>query len=428
MRMSPGTAEGHWDLVNNWVSEALAFHPDGRPLGRYQTGSAPQTRVDPMAPDVIAFQGMIQDALGDRGRPVSAVYGERVLSMVPGRLVHVAAVLRGRPDHELRDSMRAAVDGIESRWGPALADWSGVPGELDGLPSELVPVVARTTDRGPGEVEDPPNARGVFPVSSVDFHGGRARFKVGVYSSGFIPVRGAFMELTFGRDLLRLEGSQPGDALTEEGSVSVGTISAGESKSVACLLEPMVPGRHLVEATLTFFDDANNPRHLEVPKREFDVVFPHLSVDMPLQAMGRGAVAGTDEASRAWSFPASLGGLDVMRVARTVLGTRGLVLSSGEEERGPPPVWTVEGGAMAGPAPLKVGLRVIGGDVRRLELTAASTDAGATAGAVAEMRKLLEEAFFKRWRGQVSLVEDASDRRREAPIPETDIDTLIPAR
>jgi hypothetical protein len=381
-----------------------------------------------MVPDVIAFQGMIQDALGDRGRPVSAVYGERVLSLVPGSLVHVAAVLRGRPDQELRASMETAVRGIESRWANTIAHWSGALGELDGLAAELAPIVGRTADRGPGEVEDPPNARGVFPVSALDFTGGHARLKVAVYSSGFLPVQGAYLELSFGGDLLRLEGAEPEHALTDKGTVNFGTIPQGEASSVGCLFEPLTPGRHLVEGTVTFYDDANNPRHLDMPQREFDVTFPELSVDAPSTEGGTVPRECADEAARAWRFPASLGGLDVLRAARTVLGTRGLVLSSGEEEGGPPPSWVVEGRAMAGASPLSVGLRVTGGDVRRLELSAASTNAAVTAGAVVEMRKLLDEAFFKRWKGQVTLEEDGSRQRRAAPIPETDIDMFIPAR
>jgi hypothetical protein len=243
-----------------------------------------------------------------------------------------------------------------------------------------------------------------------------------------VPVRGAFLELSFGRDLLRLEGAEPGHAMTGEGTVNVGTIPTGEASSVACLFEPLTPGRHLVEGTFTFYDDANNPRHLDMPQREFDVTFPELSVDAPSIESGPGPHMGADEAARAWRFPASLGGLDVLRAARTVLGTRGLVLSTSEAESGSPPSWAVEGRAMAGTVPLSVGLRVTGGDVRRLELSAASTDAAVTAGAVVEIRKLLDEAFFKRWKGQVTLEEDASRQRRVAPIPETDIDTFVPAR
>ena len=89
--MTRGSGNGRWDLIPNWVSEALAFHADGRPLGRVRSGRPPEAVVDPMAPVVVAFQGMVQDGFGERGRPVSAVYGERVLSLVPGRKVHVAA-------------------------------------------------------------------------------------------------------------------------------------------------------------------------------------------------------------------------------------------------------------------------------------------------------------------------------------------------
>ena len=114
---------------------------------------------------------------------MSAVYGERVLSLVPGTLVHVATVSRGRPDHALRASMGEAVTRIEASWGPRIRAWSGDAGELEGLPGELAPVVGRTADRGPGDVADPLNARGVFPVSAVDFLGGRVRLKVTGYST-----------------------------------------------------------------------------------------------------------------------------------------------------------------------------------------------------------------------------------------------------
>lgn len=417
-------------LITNWVGRALAIGADGRPLADLHHGGSPGTRVDPLDPVVIAFQGMVQDALGRRGRPVSAVYGEKVLSLVPGRAAHVATVARGRPDLLMRASMEAAVEAIETRWGGALDAWSGDPGELEGLAAELVPVVGRTADRGPGEVDEPLNARGVFPVSAVDFEGGRARLKVAVFACGFLDLRGGFMELSFGRGSLRVDGTKPASALGDGDVVRLPTVPTGEEATVAVLMEPLSPGRHLVEGTLTFYDDANNPRHLEVPRREFDVVFPALSPGStpPPSVPPGGGGAALDEAVRSWRYPASLGGLDVLRVARTVLGTRGLVLSPGAEATGPPPAWEVDARAMAGRAPLQVTLRVTGGDARRLELRAASTDPWATAGAMAEMRHLLVDAFFRRWRGQVELEEEGVHRVPQGGPPATDIDIYVPWR
>ena len=425
MSDSDRDADGPWALIPNWVGEAIAFHTDGRPIARVRSGRPPESEVDPMSPVVIAFQGMVQDALGDRGRPVSAVYGEKVLSMVPGKRVHVATVVRGRPDPVLRSSMEMALAGIEARWGRAIGAWSGSPGELEGLVAELQPVVGRTSDRAPGEVDDPLNARGVFPVSAVDFEEGCARLKVALFSAGFLDVRGGFIELTYNRNALRLSGSCPAFALTEEGTIKLGNVSQGEEGAVALLMEPLTPGRHLVEGTVTFYDDANNPRHLPLPNREFTVVFPDLAIDVPAIE----ALDGTVEATRAWRYPASLGGVDVMRTARTVLGTRGMVLHEGPGTEGPPPTWSVEGRAYAGRAPLSMGLTVTGGEVRRLEMRVASTNTAVTAGAMVEMRSLLSEAFFKRWKGQVDLEEEGVDEgRRAAAVPETDIDMYIPWR
>ena len=71
-------------------------------------------------------------------------------------------------------------------------------------------------------------------------------------------------------------------------------------------------------------------------------------------------------------------------------------------------------------------MKVTGGDVRRIEMEVASTKAAATAGAVAEMRGLLEGEFFRRWRGQVVLEEEGVKgvAKVAAPVP-TDIDDLI---
>jgi hypothetical protein len=426
LQMSNVTANDGWDLIPNWVGEVIAFHPDGRPLARLRSGKRPEVEVDPLSATVIAFQGMIADYLGERGRPVSAVYGEKVLSLVPGDRVHVATVVRGQPDPELRASMAEAVSVIEDRWGTAIGAWSGSPWELEGLADDMAPVMERTADRTDAEVADPMNVRGVFPVSSVDYEGGCARLKVAVFSASLKDVRGGFLELSYHRDSLRLEGSHPAFALTAEGTIKMGNIAVGEEGVVACMLEPLVPGRHLVETTVTFFDDANNPRHLEVPAREFDVLFPDLAMDVPAIE----GLHGADEALRSWRYPASLGGVDVMRTARTVLGTRGLVLHPGPEDGGPPPSWSVEGRAFAGRTPLSMGLTVTGGEVRRLEVRAASTDAAVTAGALAEMRRLLEDAFFRRWRGQVELEEEGGvGPGRPAPdVPVTDIDIYVPWR
>ncbi len=400
--MTRGSEDGRWDLIPNWVSEALAFHTDGRPLGRVRSGRPPEAAVDPLAPVVVAFQGMVQDGFGERGRPVSAVYGERILSLVPGRKVHVATVARGQPDPELRRSMKDAVTRIEADWGPRIDAWTGAPGELDGLVQDLAPVVGRTADRGPEEVADPLNLRGVHPVSAVDFEGGHVRLKVAIFSSGFMAVRGGYLELTFNRESLRLEDSEPAHALTDEGTVKVATISPGEASTVACRLEPLGPGKYLLEGTITFFDDANNPRHLEVPPREVEVLFPDLGLHTPPD----GPWEGLDSATRSWRYPASLGGLDVVRTVRTVLGR-----------------------AVVDRSPLSVTMRVTGGEVRRIEMDVASTRAAVTAGVLAEMRGLLEGEFFRKWRGQVVLEEEGVKgvAKKAAPIP-TDIDKYISIR
>ena len=299
--MTRGSEDGHWDLIPNWVSEALAFHTDGRPLGRVRPGRPPEAVVDRLAPVVVAFQGMVQDGFGERGRPVSAVYGERILSLVPGRKVHVATVIRGQPDQELRRSMEDAVARIEADWGPRIDGWTGAPGELDDLVEDLAPVVGRTADRGPGDVVDPLNARGVHPVTAVDFEGGRARFKVSIFSSGFVAVRGGYLELTFNRESLRLEASEPAHALTDEGTVKVATISPGEASTVACLLEPLGPGKYLLEGTITFFDDANNPRHMEVPPREVQVLFPDLGLHTPPDGPWEGCIPLPMAPGKGWT-------------------------------------------------------------------------------------------------------------------------------
>ena len=83
---------------------------------------------------------------------------------------------------------------------------------------------------------------------------------------------------------------------------------------------------------------------------------------------------------------------------------------------------------MAGSSPLVVGLRVTGGAVRRVQVSTASTDGAVTAGFMTEVRKLMAEAFFRRWRGQVELEEEVAGPRREEEAPVTDIDQFISVR
>ena len=397
------------ELHPSWVGEAYAFHPDSRALCRAAHGGAFTLSPDSLSPVVIAFQGMVQDGLMRRGRPVSAVYGERVLALVPGRLAHVGAVLRGRPDPLLRGSMEAAARAIGERCADALADWPGGPEGLEGLAGPVGSVVSRTAGWGPGEVEDPLRSRGVFPVTAVDFEGGCARFKVGVFSAGLEAVQDARAELSYGRDLLWLSGARPPGALDASGALRIGAIAQGEAGAVAALLEPLAVGRALVEGELGFFGKGSSPRHLELPRR-------HVAIEEP-RARGRPLAEGSppapaapggpsvDTAARAWHYPPGLGALDVVRVSRTALGTRGLELGPGSRAPGPPPSWTVEAGTVHGRTPLWVGLTVVGGEERLLTLRVGSTDPAVVAWAVAEMRTQLQEAFFRRWRGLAGLDE-----------------------
>jgi hypothetical protein len=428
--MTPDKERG-WELVPNWVREAYAFYPDGRPLGMVASGGSPRGDVEPLSPTIIALQSMIQDRLGERGRPVSSVYGEHILALVPGRRVHVGALVRGRPDPELRSSMEAVVQDLEGRFGTQLGTWSGAMDELDGLPDALRPVVDRTADRGPGEVEDPMRTRGVFPVTAFDFEGGRGRLKVAVFSAGLAALQGTHVEITYGRDVLRLEGSQPENALDEDGRLSLGTIVPGEAAAAAYLFEPLGPGSSLIEGTLTFFDVGNNPRHFDLPKRFISLELPGVSsaAEGPGQARQLppdGRSGDVDVAERSWRYPASLGGVDVLRLVRTVLGTQGLMIGPGSEVEAPSPSWAVEGLGAVGPAPVAILLKVEGGDARRLSMRAASTDPVVVAGMVAELRTRLSDAFFRRWRGQASLEEERVWTRSVPPIEETDIDIYHP--
>jgi hypothetical protein len=420
------------ELHPNWVGEAYAFFPDSRALCRAGPGGALTLSPDPLSPVVIAFQGMVQDGLMRRARPVSAVYGERVLALVPGRLAHVGAVLRGRPDPLLRGSMEGAARAITEGCADALVDWPGGREGLECLAGPVGAVVARTSGWGPGEVEDPMRARGVFPVTAVDFEGGCARFKVGVFSAGLEGVQDARAELSYGRDLLRLTGAHPPGALDPSGALRVGAIPQGEAGSVAALLEPLAVGRALVEGTLTFFGKGSAPRHLELPRRHVEVEGPSAQ-GRPLAEGGPVAPSGpaggsVDTATRAWHYPAGLGAVDVVRVSRTALGTRGLELGPGSRAPGPPPSWTVEAGAVHGRTPLWVALTIVGGDERLLTLRVGSTDPAMVAWAVAEMRTQLQEAFFRRWRGLAGLEEVAIQGGGVARAPLGGLDELISVR
>jgi len=394
----------------NWVAEAHALRADGRPLVTVLPDGRARAPPDAMSPVVIALQGMVQDRLPERGRPVSAVYGERVLALVPGRGVHVGAVLRGRPDRELRASMLSAARAIGARVQHALDGWVGDEPSVEAVAEGLRPVVARTSSWGPGTVGEPLRTKGVLATTAVDFEGGRARFKVAAFNAALAPVPDPFAELSFGQELLRLDASRPARALDGPSRLRLPALSPGEAGSAAALLEPLRPGSSPVEGELTFLDGEAAPRHVPLPRRYVEVGPPPSGAVGTPRAGPPVDPGSADVAVRAWRYPPSLGALDVLRTARTVLGTRGLEMGAGAEAPGPPPSWTVEAGAVHGRVPLAVGLTVTGGEARELRLVVASTEAALVAWTVADVRVQLAEAFFRRWRGQAELEEVAGVR------------------
>ncbi len=403
--MAPDATEDGDVPAANWVAEAHALRADGRPMVTVLPDGRVRSPPDALSPVVIALQGMVQDRLPERGRPVSAVYGERVLAIVPGPGVHVGAVLRGRPDRELRASMQAAARAIGARMQGALDAWTGDEASVGAVAEGLRPVVARTSAWGPGGVGEPLRTKGVLATTALDFEGGRARFKVAVFNAGLAPVPDPFVELSFGREVLRLDASRPARALDGPSRLRLVSLSPGDAGSVAALLEPLRPGSALVEGELTFFDAGQSPRHVELPRRHV-MVGPPRSGPVGTPRRGPPVDPGSaDVAVRAWRYPPSLGALDVLRTARTVLGTRGLQMGSGVESRGPPPAWTVEAGAAHGRVPVAVGLTVVGGEGREVRLVVASTESALVAWTVADVRVQLLEAFFRRWRGQAELEE-----------------------
>jgi len=394
------------------IEEVFVVSRDGRLMADCAREYCRTRDADLMSGLLIAIQGIIQDGLRREEALESVKYGDSLIMIASGPSVHLAVVVYGEPDDELRDALESTVEGIEATYAGVLAEWTGDFTMTTGIEGLAMPLVRRTehlTRQDVAALEAPP---GVDVLSAVDFHRGYVRLKVAAVNGTEELVADAAIDVHYNPDMLRLERVEPATLKPKGDRVNLGTVKPGERATVAFLFDPQIcQGTH-IDGVLNYYDTRGAAHHVQMKRRTADVVCPifftreHANTAM-LRRLIKERLHQSD--LRVLHYPDTVAPQEALRMAKSALGGEGVQLVREYVVGGPPyeaEAWyygetKVKGYQMV----MRLGVLE---ERRVLEIFVASTAMEPITGLLAEFRRQLDRALRERY-GRTASMDPATD-------------------
>ncbi len=403
-------------LLTYIVEEIFVVYRDGRLITSSAREECRTEDADLMSGMLIAVQGLIQDGLERGGRLESIKYGENIVSMATGDHVILVAVVYGRPDDRLQETLQDTVAQVENAYSGIIEDWTGAPSALSGLDGMIQPLLDSTTYLTRDDVGAAKAERGVFLLSSIDFHRGYVRLKMAAMNSTEDTLMDAAIEVRYDSDMLRLERVEP-DAMTAKGDrIALGNVKPGERKTVAVLFDPQICQRSYVDGQVSYYDHKGELRYVEMKRRLAEVVCPvFFTRENANTGMLRRLMVEELHASdiRVYRYPPSLRPTEVLAMGKRALADDEMQLVReyiNERPRYEAEIWYY---AETKVKRLRFVIRL--GVIQEkgvLELFAASTSMEAVTGLLAEFRRELDDILDADHHGS-PVLERAEDIRKE---------------
>jgi len=389
------------------VEEIFAVYRDGRLMADCGRGECKTRDADLMSGMLIAVQGIIQDGLTRGGSLESIKYGDNVVVLVSGRYMTLAAIVYGDPGEDVREQLDSTVRRIEASFAGTIEDWSGDLTAFHGIEALVAPVLERTARLSRNDIRLAKIVSGVSLVTAIDFHQGYVRLKVVVVNGTDELVVDAAMELSYNADMLRLDRVQPPTRTRKGDRVGLGNIRPGDKVTVAFLFDPQICQSTHIDGTLLYFDQKGNYRHVDMRRRQADVVCPifftreHANTAM-LRRLVKETLRETD--MRVFRIPGRIKPPDMLRLAKQAMGMSGVQLVREYVEQEPKyyaEVWYY-GETKVHSYRIVMRLGVIE-EQEALEFFAASTAMEPVTGLLAEFRRELSRTLEARFPGETVL-------------------------
>jgi hypothetical protein len=185
-----------------------------------------------------------------------------------GKHVVMVVALSGTQPRMLKGNMQDLVSKIEGMYAGIIEKWDGSKEAIQDMNPMLVPLF------GIKEGMKIRKEKEEIKVSSgIEFFGGYVRLKVGIKNELATEITEVMMNLTFDDRTLRLSHIEP-DYPMKGKTVLMDPIAAGEKRTVAFYLDPLICQESNVDAVVGFKDPYGHQGKAHMKRRPVDIVCP----------------------------------------------------------------------------------------------------------------------------------------------------------
>jgi len=113
------------------IDEMFLLHRSGELIRHHSRSLRPEVDSDVLSAMLVAVQSFVKESFNFRAGDLEELkFGDQKIILMHGLHVILAAVVAGRYSQRIVPRMRQSLGEIESRFGPALEDWSGLTEDL----------------------------------------------------------------------------------------------------------------------------------------------------------------------------------------------------------------------------------------------------------------------------------------------------------
>ena len=411
-----GTAPG---VTGGYIVERVfVVYRDGRLVMECSKEGCATADADLTSAMLIAVQGIIQDGLERGGRLESIRYGENLILIASGEYVTLAAVIYGHPADELKADLESTVRLIESSYAGVIDEWVGDLSSLGGIKGMVEQFLGKSQHLTREDVGAVPAERGITLLSAIDLFRGYVRLKVAALNDTGMLITDAALQVRYDPDMLRLECAEPKTLRLWGDRVTLGVVKPDERKTVSLLFDPQICQETYIDGTLTYYDVKGRFQHVDMKRRNADVVCPalftpgHISTAV-LRRLMKDELHVSDR--RMLRYPLELSGEEVLGLAKQAIGGNEVQVVREYTVGGPPyraEVWYY-GQTRIGGRMVVMRLRVEQ-STGLLEFFVASSTMEPITGLLADFRRELSRALDEKYVDSAGLeVERDEEARRE---------------
>lgn len=337
------------------VVQAYIIYSDGRLIAHNAEAEDSGLDKDIVSSMLTAVQNFVAESLGkdDTGALDELRYGNTKILIARETDVSMAVVVTGEQFEPVRTFMAQALKDVTRLYGPVLKDWSGNLAVVQGIqyyldvlclsgpiPLEAVemPVEAASPSPHGGTAEETSCSDSINVASELEFYGGFIRLKIGVKNRMSMVITNVTLRISYDEGAFRYDHVEPIFDF-KGGDVLLGNIGAGEKKSMALFLDPLICMDSYIDGLLTYRDASGNLDTVKMKRKLVSVVCPMLFTngEMNVAMLKRMVEAELHQQdTRAFKIPPDMTGETALAIARAAVGRHDLKMIREFRRKGEP--------------------------------------------------------------------------------------------